>query len=537
VRAAGGLTGRLAAALLAAIIWSWAAVAGEVAELPVLGRVGPWPHLSKPIAYGGRLWLVNSVLGVNHNSADLYSVDPARGDWRFERRLFSQDAGNPTVHEDLLYWPSEDPRVSVGWGDLMVTDGRDWAYHVVPTARIFHVHAMAAFDGALYAATSAWRAGLQVSRDRGATWETVYDHATPDGRVSRIVGLVAAGSHLYAHLIDQGRHEILAFDGSSAISVLALDSGRIRAVIPWQGGAVVLADVDGRARLWRLDRTRANPMAASGLPDDAVDIATNGPDLFAVGRSGAVAAAGAGLEWRPIARVEDGSPGELIAIGHDVYVTGTGDDSRGILWGPDRPAAIPAAEAPSPLPSRPIRQFFRAPDWEEERRSLETILAADATYDAPGTLRNALWELVLSGAPADLYEAALDAVKADRTVALIGGNTEIDAASLADWMIVWAMAAADRGIVPPTLLAADWRSPDNRAEKYFDLPPIAAWAVAQREQGDSRTIGALVARLGQDGDPDWLTGDIAGALSRLTGERFGYDVGAWRAWWREKPTK
>jgi len=33
--------------------------------------------------------------------------------------------------------------------------------------------------------------------------------------------------------------------------------------------------------------------------------------------------------------------------------------------------------------------------------------------------------------------------------------------------------------------------------------------------------------------PPWLTGDIIGALSDLTGKRFGYDLKAWRVWWRE----
>ena len=45
------------------------------------------------------------------------------------------------------------------------------------------------------------------------------------------------------------------------------------------------------------------------------------------------------------------------------------------------------------------------------------------------------------------------------------------------------------------------------------------------------TIGALVARLDQAGDPLWLTGDVVGALTALTGRRFGYDRAAWQAWW------
>jgi hypothetical protein len=31
----------------------------------------------------------------------------------------------------------------------------------------------------------------------------------------------------------------------------------------------------------------------------------------------------------------------------------------------------------------------------------------------------------------------------------------------------------------------------------------------------------------------WLRGDVVGALSAATGQRYGYDVDAWRRWWRE----
>ncbi len=41
----------------------------------------------------------------------------------------------------------------------------------------------------------------------------------------------------------------------------------------------------------------------------------------------------------------------------------------------------------------------------------------------------------------------------------------------------------------------------------------------------------MIERLGRAGDPPWLAGDVVGALTALTGERFGYDVDAWRGWW------
>ena len=43
-----------------------------------------------------------------------------------------------------------------------------------------------------------------------------------------------------------------------------------------------------------------------------------------------------------------------------------------------------------------------------------------------------------------------------------------------------------------------------------------------------RTLDALIARLDRAGDPDWLAGDLVGALTALTGQRLGYDAAAWR---------
>jgi len=59
--------------------------------------------------------------------------------------------------------------------------------------------------------------------------------------------------------------------------------------------------------------------------------------------------------------------------------------------------------------------------------------------------------------------------------------------------------------------------------------------VAQLGQADEETVGALVGRLGAD-HPQWLDGDLVGALTVLTGERFGYDLAAWRRWWTGRPT-
>ncbi|MCH9013183.1 MAG: hypothetical protein IIA68_09005 [Proteobacteria bacterium] len=186
-------------------------------EIPVLARIGPWPVASRPIGFGGRIWFANSVTGVNHNSADIYSYDPRSGALRHERHLFSQDAGQPLAWNGLLYWPFEDSRASLGWGEYMVTDGTRWRLGTIPTAQTFHIHALAGLGRTVVAATSAWRAGLQVSRDGGASWRQVYDHPTPERRVSRIVALAATDTGVDAQLIERGRHRLLRFDGEVTV--------------------------------------------------------------------------------------------------------------------------------------------------------------------------------------------------------------------------------------------------------------------------------------------------------------------------------
>ena len=161
------------------------ALGSRAEELVVLARPGPWTAVSGLVGYGERLWFVNAELFVNHNSADVYSYDPRTGRARYEAHLFSQNAGLPAVAEGLLYWPFEDARSSAGRGEFMVTDGRDWAWHLLPERQVFHIHAMLGHRGTLFAATSAWRGGLQRSDDGGHSWRLLYEYPSPPRTVSR----------------------------------------------------------------------------------------------------------------------------------------------------------------------------------------------------------------------------------------------------------------------------------------------------------------------------------------------------------------
>jgi hypothetical protein len=236
---------------------------------------GPWDSVSGLVAFGERLWLVNSVKFVDHNSADVYSYDPQRGRVQYERHLFSQDAGTPAVAGGLLYWPFEDPRFSVGRGEYMVTDGTRWRWAILPTGEIFHVHAIAASHGALYAATSAWRAGIQRSDDGGATWRVVYDRPTPPGLVSRITALAVMDGIVYAalsapedgakllRLAGDGVHSVATWPSGSAVDALTTYRGHVYAVnIDSTGTAVWRTDGHRTERVTGLDGHRVRAFAA-----------------------------------------------------------------------------------------------------------------------------------------------------------------------------------------------------------------------------------------------------------------------------------
>jgi formylglycine-generating enzyme len=161
----------------------------DAAALVMLSQPGPWADVSRIIGFNNRVWFVNSVKFRNHNSADVYSYDPIGGQTRYERHLFSQDAGDPVVADGILYWPFEDSRFSAGRGEYALTDGQRWQWRLLPQGEVFHLHAMAAVENTLYAATSAWRGGLQRSTDGGETWTIVYDHPTPENWVGALTAL------------------------------------------------------------------------------------------------------------------------------------------------------------------------------------------------------------------------------------------------------------------------------------------------------------------------------------------------------------
>ncbi len=177
-------------------------------------------------------------------------------------------------------------------------------------------------------------------------------------------------------------------------------------------------------------------------------------------------------------------------------------------------------------------------DWDDAKERLDAVLRDPETYighSAP--LRDIVFELAQAGPPPELFSSRLTSPVPEMTLSLIGGAVQASAVTMARWMLLWGMSLTGTGEVPLDLISEPWEAPANRAEKYFAAPPAAMWAVAMVGQDDGATIAALIERLERTEDPLWLRGDAVGALSAVTGQRFGYDAAAWRKWWSEAASR
>jgi formylglycine-generating enzyme required for sulfatase activity len=523
--------------ILAAVLSAPLQAYGKTQSVPLvmLSQPGPWAGVSGIIGFRGRVWFVNSVKFRNHNSADIYSYDPVSGETRYERHLFSQDAGDPVVAEGILYWPFEDARFSAGRGEYALTDGERWQWHLLPQGEVFHLHGMAAHKDTLYAATSAWRGGLQRSTDRGKTWTIVYDHPTPEKRVSRFTSLAVLDGALYAGLTSytQAGPKLFRFNGTTLSPVHDWPPGdRTDALQVHAGWLYGVNDQDQERQIWRTNGVVAEQV--TGLEGIAVRTFASAPDaLWAVSASkgrGALWRSVDGKKWSRVQQFDDAEPLDVGVYAGQVYVGTSGPVDRGALWGPPAPAASDS-EVTGPLPTR---LGAGVPDSSENLRRMAAGLARmENRKDYRALLHAHVQPLALSRSPAAgaAMSRSLDADVPDLTLSAFGGALQSSLRRINRWYLLWGIALNGSGSVPLDYLAEVWRDSPNRAEKYFNLAPAAAWTTAQLGQNDDEVIDLLIARLGARDEPEWLAGDWVGALTALTGERFGYDRNAWRQWW------
>ncbi len=526
--------------LASLIILVCAAPAGAQQRLDILARVGPWPVASNLIVYRGRLWFSNSVKGRNHNSADIWSLDPKTGQIRYERHLFSQDVGRPLLFHGLLYWPHEDPRVSLGYGAASVTDGNQWSELSIRTAQMFHVHDLIDWDGSLVAVTSAWRAGLQVSDDGGASWSHFYEHPTPPNRVSRLQSAAVLRGRLYFRLRDPAGTRLVAFRDGHPVTIENWPKHYFHSLTAHRGALYGIVGRQASATLWRKEGRRVEQL--SELPGKGRPVALHaGSDrlwvLFVEHSGGYVASTGDGTAWRTDAVLEGGQPIDLISAGRQILVGGTGPDERAIIWGRK---GVPLPEAlsfqdrslPEPLTVAPLGVI----DWRQQAMKLKAALQDSANFDNHGRdgLREIVQNIVALSPPASFLSDHLFAPMSRKKVTIFGRESEVPARQVGQWILLWGMASNRKSRVPVDFLKRPWLIEASQSEKYFDPLLGALFTVSRNRQRDHETVSALISRLESGRDPLWLTGDIIGTLSAITDKKFAYDTASWTKWWHHQ---
>lgn len=499
-------------------------------------EIGPWPVVSRLIGYGDRIWFANSVKGVNHNSADLYSVPLEGGDPRYEGHLFSQDAGDPVVHRGLLYWPLEDARVEPGIGAFDVTDGKRWEHGLIPTEQAFHVHAMAATGSSVYAAPSAWKASIARSDDGGATWRTVYLHPTADRRVSRITSLVAIDNSVYGTLNAPEGRSLIRVDNGSGEPVPGWPNGHSYGLTDHLGSLYGIVNrSEAGSLIWEFDGEESEQIWTPPEGWTPRALTSDSEQLWMAGDGADGASLWSspdGQNWSEVAALEGGSPRDLVAYRGVVAIGGRGANDQGILWVSRLfPGAKPAL--PSPPPSWPSFEGKAANgfDWAGAASHLDSLLADPRSYERYGQpLEDAILALPQNGVPEDFYPGRLKAAMPGEPLQMFGDIVLEEMAVMARWRLYWGMGRSRSGKVDPADILRSWDYTPNRPFKFFSTPEIAIWAAGRLGLRDHFVLDALVQRLEDEETPRWLKGDAAGALFSIAGERFGYDARAWRAW-------
>ncbi len=501
-------------------------------QLDIIAQVGPWPVASRLIGYRGKLWFANSVKGRNHNSADIWSFDPDTRKTRYERHLYSQDAGHPLVYKGLLYWPFEDALQSAGEGVVEVTDGVTWSPLTIPNSPIYHTSQLLEWNDGLLAVTGTRNAGLQLSRDAGRSWEEFYIHPTPSTHVSRVKEMLLFNGETYASLKDTKVKRLVRWTGSGFQTVSSWPLNR------YFNGLTVhsegLFGIVGRGRereIWRFD---GRISVRVGFKGPFVDLTSDGDQLWVVSNDGRLWSSQNGDSWTRHGDLENGRPVSIQAIAGGVYVAGAGDDGRGIVWGP-REHVIPLGDKPPEVTSQlPARTT--AMDWEAAGQKIDALLSNPSTYIDTGRsdIRELIVQASANGAPSGFFAERLKVEIPAVTVRAFGGNMELRAKDITRAILLSGMERAGHANVPISYLTDPWTSPPNSYEKYFEIELSALRAVAASGQNDRETIEALLARLDFAHDPPWLRSQVIGTLTAISGMHFGYDVVAWRKWAKSK---
>ncbi len=508
------------------------------AELAVLARPGPWPVADNLVVYQNKIWFSAAVKGVNHNSADIWSYEPTHKNLQFERYLFTQDTGYPTVHKGYLYWPHEDMRIGLGNGMVTVTDGRTWQTRTIASQdHMMHTHAVAEWRGQLVAALAGWNSSLAVSSDGGKDWQLLVNDKPRVGRFHRYNHLAVLGEHLYV------RHW-----ETTGMSLAEYRDGEIKDVVSWPKNRTfsklvrfkdalysLVRNDDGENQLWRLKDGVARPLEVKTGGAGKVLLVSDQQALWIITadrNQGRLWVSDDGLTFVAQHSFHGGWPYSAVVLQPGkVYVGGEGADGRAVLWGPSAsPSQVALTAAPPPLMSDPYRN--RNFDIDGARQRMALALGDPASYARRGRpLQGVINDLLRQGPADGFFASFLEQSVPEQSVPTFGGRFQVPLREIANWQLLSAMAQNAEPRIPLRFLQKPWLRKSNGPQKWSDELLIALHTVQRVKQNDQKTIDLLINRLADPGDPDWLQSQISGTLVGLTGRHFAYDTDAWKKWW------
>ena len=205
-----------------------------------------------------------------------------------------------------------------------------------------------------------------------------------------------------------------------------------------------------------------------------------------------------------------------------------GDAKRSpyLAWGAQADIESPAP----PLPAK-RRPRFDPGELEARLQMLESLRALGRFWEIRPFAAE-LRELGASGAPAVVrwLEGRLKHRYPIGEVGIFGGRNRLRTDRLIRHYLLMGLALSGRGRVPPSLWEAPFDHRPNGPEKFYAPHEAAVFAAGQLRQNDPQTVASLVNLLHRRDLPLWFRGDAVGALTRITGQRFGYDFQRWAAW-------
>lgn len=531
-------------------------------RLTELTRLKQWPGVSQLIAYKEKIWFVNSQPFKDTNAADIYSYTPQTNSIQYERSLFSQDAGNPVVHQGMLYWPFEDPRRSAGAGEYAVTDGNTWMWRVMQDGRAMHVHAMGVCDDQLVAVTGSWT-GEFLKRQEDSSWQSEFTYPSGTASFSRLVNVAQYNNQCILGASANGKKEAKLFsinDGGVQSLPDWPSSDRVDNLTVHNSDLFAFADTENQRRLLHFDgeTTREIKLPHSHRPRS---LHSNGETLWLATQI-LEGGSNQGQLWqydnkgnfKSLVELRQ-TPVSITSLAGQLYI-GTYSSKGGALWiysanDADVQTAtdVEKAENPQHLPEHAHtieatldkRHRAIAPNTALTEKLYEQLLQIVSQPEQIGeyarTLRNDL------ARHPDLYkpEFGLAITRLllhplpEASITMFTRQT-IPYKDLVHWYLLNTLAINGNGQVDPTAINPERSNISNPSTgagsgKIFEPSIAAISAVGWLGQNDQKTLAALMQRLNNNSDPQWVKSDVIGALTAITGQRFAYDIEKWNRWW------